>query len=120
VNGCCKHSAKISYLISHALANKRSLYIAALGCRDVFGSVPHQLLNLNMRQLEVPMRLNNLIMDSYKNSQVKIWSNRKVSDPIFIKEGVKQGCPLSPLFFDICVDLLIIYIKNTKEIGYII
>jgi hypothetical protein len=36
-----------------------------------------------------------------------------------IRKGVKQGCPLSPLLFDICVDPLITYIKNAKESGYV-
>jgi hypothetical protein len=71
VNGCREHNAKISYFISHALADKRSLYIAALDCRDAFGSVSHQLLNLNMRKPEVPMRLKNLIMDSYKTVKLR-------------------------------------------------
>jgi hypothetical protein len=69
------------------------------------------------RSLGVPRRLKNLIMDSYDDSQVRIWSNGKALGPINIKKGVKQGCPLSPLLFNICVDLLITYIKKAKESG---
>jgi hypothetical protein len=104
------NSAKQSYLISHAVMKRRSLYIAALDCWDAFGSVFHQLLNVNLGKLGVPKRLENLKMDWYRNSQVRIRSNGKSSDPICIRKGVKQGCPLSPLLFDICADPLIIYI----------
>jgi hypothetical protein len=36
INGCCEHSAKINFVITQALNNKRSLYIAALDCKDAF------------------------------------------------------------------------------------
>jgi hypothetical protein len=88
INGCCEHSARLCYLITHAMAKKRKLYIAALDCRDAFGSVSHQLLNKNLEKLGVPKRLKNLIMDSYKDSQVRIWSNGKASEPISIKKGL--------------------------------
>jgi hypothetical protein len=69
--------------------------------------------------LGVPKRLRNLIMDSYKNNQVRIWNSGKASDPISIRKGVKQGCPLCPLLFNICVDPLISYIKNAEVNGYV-
>jgi hypothetical protein len=111
INGCCEYSSRLSFLITHAVANRRKLYIPALDCRDAFGSVSHQLLDINLGKLGVPRSLKNLIMDSYKDSQVRIWSNGKASGPINIKKGVKHGCPLSPLLFNICVDPLITYIK---------
>jgi hypothetical protein len=73
------------------MAKRRKLYIAALYCRDAFGSVSHQLLKVDLEKLRVPKGLKNLIMDSYKDSQVRIRSNGKASGPISIKKGVKQG-----------------------------
>jgi hypothetical protein len=101
------------------VAKRRKLYIAVLDCRDAFGSVSYQLLNINLEKLVVSKRLKNLIMDSYKDSQVRILSNGKASEPICIKKGVEQGCPLSPLLFDICVDPLITYIKRAQVNGYV-
>jgi hypothetical protein len=57
-------------------------------------------------------------MDSYKNSHVRIWSVRSVSRPIDLKKGVKQGCPLSPLLVNICMDLLISYLRKASDLGY--
>jgi hypothetical protein len=58
-------------------------------------------------------------MDSYKNTTVRIWSCGTASNPVEIKKGVKQGCPLSPLLFDLCVDPLITLIKKHTEDGYV-
>jgi hypothetical protein len=118
INGCCEHSAKLNYLITDAVYNKKKLYLAALDCKDAFGSVSHQLMDINMNNLGVPSKLKNLIMDSYKNTTVRIWSCGTASNPVDIREGVKQGCPLSPLLFDLCVDPLITLIKKHKEDGY--
>jgi hypothetical protein len=89
-----------------------------LDCRDAFGSVSHQLLGINLEKIGVPRRLKNLIMDSYKNTQVRIYSTGCASEPIDIKKGVKQGCPLSPLLFNLCVDPIISYIRENIEDGY--
>jgi hypothetical protein len=119
INGCCEHSAKLNYLITDAVCHKKKLYLAALDCKDAFGSVSHQLMDINMDNLGIPTKLRNLIMDSYKNTTVRIWSCRTASNPVDIRKGVKQGCPLSPLLFNICVDPLITLLKKYTEDGYI-
>jgi hypothetical protein len=117
INGCCEHSARINFLITYVISNKNSLYVAALDCKDAFGSVSYQLMNINFKNLEVPTKLRNLIIHPYKGSQVRIWSAGKVSRSIYIKKGVKQNCPLSPLLFNICVDSLILFLKKSEEFG---
>jgi hypothetical protein len=118
INGCCEHGARINFLIRHAMEHGNQLFVAALDCKDAFGSVSHQLLDINLKALGIPTRLRNLIMDSYKDSQVRIWSNGSASRPIDIRKGVKQGCPLSPLLFNICVDPLLSFIRKFDEAGY--
>jgi hypothetical protein len=118
INGCCEHSSKIAFLISHAIFNGRMLYVAALDCKDAFGSVSHQLLDVNLKALGIPISLKNLIMDSYNETKVRIWSTVTASRSIESKKGVKQGCPLRPLLLNICVDPLISHIRQAKEFGY--
>lgn len=42
----------------------------------------------------------------------------KYSKQIDIKRGVKQGCPLSPVIFNIALDNLIRDLEKHKELGY--
>jgi hypothetical protein len=72
------------------LNNKRSLYIAALDCKDAFWSVSHQLLDINLNKLGVLRKLKNFKMDSYYKSQVRIWSTGTASCPISIKKEFKR------------------------------
>jgi hypothetical protein len=46
-------------------------------------------------------------MDSYNEAKVKIVTLNEMTNDINIARGVKQGCPLSPVLFDICIDPLI-------------
>jgi hypothetical protein len=72
-----------------------------------------------LEQIGIPRRLKNVIVDSYVNTQGRFYSNGSALDPINIVKGVKQGCPLSPLLFDMCVDPVITYLKDHKEDGYV-
>jgi hypothetical protein len=88
INGCCEHPARINFIITHAINYMKIMYIASLDCKDAFGSVSHQLLNSNLKNLGIPRRLRTLIMDSYNRSQVRIWSAGEASRPIAIKKGI--------------------------------
>jgi hypothetical protein len=46
-------------------------------------------------------------MDSYNEAKVKIVTLNGMMNNINFARGVKQGCPLSPVLFDICIDPLI-------------
>jgi hypothetical protein len=95
IEGCSEHAATLNFLIAHSIANKKSIYISTLDCRDAFGSVPHKLLAKNMENLHIPEEMRNLLMDSYDGASVNIFSDNSESRKIHIRRGVKQGCPLS-------------------------
>jgi hypothetical protein len=46
-------------------------------------------LDVNLKALGIPTRLRNLIMDSYNNTQVRIWSTGTASRPIDIRKGIR-------------------------------
>jgi hypothetical protein len=100
------------------MKNRKKLYIAALDCKSTFGSVSHQLLKINLEKNGIPRTLRNLIMDSYDKGQVRTWRAGSALEPNDIKKAVKQGCSLSSLLFNICVDPLILYIRKFKDEGY--
>jgi len=51
----------------------------------------------------------------YNNSTFKICFNNKISMPIPMKSGVRQGCPMSPLLFNLCLEPLIMSIELDKS-----
>jgi hypothetical protein len=62
--------------------------------------------------------LKNIIIESYKNSQVRIRSAGSASRSIDIKKDVKQGCPSNPLLFNICADSVSLYFNKASDLDY--
>jgi hypothetical protein len=54
-------------------------------------------------------------MDSYNNSVVNIFKRNNCPRDIKIKRGVKQGCSLSSLLFNICIDIIFNFLKSYAE-----
>jgi hypothetical protein len=107
INGCGEHISLANMAINRAMTEHRILYILALDMRDAFGSVSHMQLKNNLSSLGLHKRLSNVIMDSYNEAKVKIVTLNGMTNDINIARGVKQGCPLSRVLFDICIDPLI-------------
>jgi hypothetical protein len=57
-------------------------------------------------------------MDSYKDTFVWIWNQGEASNPIPIRKGVTQGCPLSPLLFNVCIDPIFNFIMRQENHKY--
>jgi hypothetical protein len=68
-----------------------------------------------LKQRNFPSWTRNIITDLYKGATSVIEKRGTRSEKIPWKRGVKQGCPLSPLLFNLCIEPLLQAI--TKECG---
>ena len=77
----------------------RPLWLAFLDIKGAYDSVIQKDLWDILGTLEVEDGVRNLLKDIYKSNKVLIKWENKVSGPIEIQQGLRQGCPLSPLLF---------------------
>lgn len=115
---CAEHATIVDEMIHDAARNRKSLYILTIDFRDAFGSVPHKLIKKNLRDLGFDMNFVKSILASYDGSTTRIVSNNRTSRELFINKGVKQGCPLSPTLFNICLESLLRKLAQHEVDGY--
>lgn len=97
---------------------KRDLLLTWLDLRDAFGSVPHHLMLLLMERLGLSGSVLEVVRDIYSHSTVAVRTGRESYTPAIPQNrGVKQGCPLSPILFNIILEGLLKYL-STSTAGY--
>ena len=80
-------------------------------------SGPLQACNGTDLPLPLPYHLIEVVKSLYKNSSVQIDTGRKNLDKIYINQGVRQGCNLSPVIFNIYIDHLLRNWKHKADAG---
>ena len=117
INGCQEHSIMASEVIHDANRNNKSLYIVTIDFSDAFGSVPHKYIKHTLKEMNFPEKIQNILRLSYKEGYTKVRIGGQESEEIDMRKGTKQGCPLSPLIFNFCINPLLDAIEQYGE-GY--
>ena len=75
--------------------------------RAAFPSVSHPFLVACLELLGLPASAMNFVRVMYDNNKCYVRVQGKDYEGFHMKGGVRQGCPLSPLLFAVCVDILL-------------
>jgi hypothetical protein len=77
--------------------------VTFLDFEKAFDMVKRPLLFKILQEKNIPNLLLQNTMKIYKNGEIKVKLNSKVTDTKQINIGVRQGCPLSPTLFNIYI-----------------
>jgi hypothetical protein len=110
--GCYEHTYILKSLVGQARRNKKKLNLAWLDIRNEFGSVPHSTIRATLRHIGVPQDIISLIMNAYTGATTVIKTLNGNTSAISIQAGVKQGFPLSPIIFNLCIALILCQVKH--------
>jgi len=102
--------------ISEAKANYKNLKVAFVDVAKAFDSVSHQTLWVACRGLGVPEHIVGYLRHFYKEGTTRIKLPGKLGRVIEIKQGIKQGDPLSVHLFNAVMELCTE--KLDDDIGY--
>ena len=84
-----------------AREHQRDLYMCFIDYKKAFDCVDHERLWVILRAMGVPVHLTVLLKRLYTNQEATVRTEFGETDNVDIGKGVRQGCILSPLLFNI-------------------
>ncbi|OMJ08715.1 RNA-directed DNA polymerase from mobile element jockey [Smittium culicis] len=87
-------------------------WIGFIDFAKAFDRVPHQALLYKLKKLNIGGHLHKVISALYKNPKIQIRFGNALSETVEYECGVRQGCPASPMLFDLFINDILEAIKG--------
>ncbi|KAK8810518.1 hypothetical protein WA158_007093 [Blastocystis sp. Blastoise] len=113
---------ELNFILQNYIANfklsrraKTAAYFTFLDLEKAYDTVPQRLMHQILQYMNFPIDFRNIILSLYSsaNTVIRLTKN-SYTDPIYLKRGIRQGDPLSPLLFNIILNPLLNYLNNNQ------
>ena len=105
--GTRDHIANLRWMMEKGRVHQRDLYMCFIDYKKAFDCVDHERLWVILRAVGVPVHVTVLLKRLYTNQEVTVRTEFGETDNTDIAKGVRQGCILSPLLFNIYAENII-------------
>ncbi|CAM4612820.1 unnamed protein product [Caretta caretta] len=105
--GCYEHNFVLQTIIETARRARRQCMVAWLDLANAFGSMLHHHIFAMLQEFGMPENFLRVIQEIYEGCSTTIRSVEGETAEIPIRSGVKQGCPLSPIIFNLAMEPLL-------------
>jgi retron-type reverse transcriptase len=90
--------------------------IISIDAEKAFDKIQHHFMIKSLSKLGIEGMYLNIVKDIYDKSIANFILNREKLKLFPLKSGTRQGCPLSPLLFNIALEFLARAIRQEEEI----
>ena len=97
------------------LKNKNHMIIS-IDVEKAFKKIQHRFMIKTLQKVSIVGTYLNIIHAIYDKPTANIILNHEILKAFPLKSGTRQGCPLSPLLFNIVLEVLAMAIREEKEI----
>ena len=104
-------------ILDKVIDSDEDFLICSIDIRKAFDSVSWDFLRYVLGLFQFPPEFISWFNVFYADRTAYIVNNNERSNPISIHKGNFQGCPLSPLFFALAIEIFAIRIRNNEEIS---
>ena len=88
--------------------------IISIGAEKAFDKTQHPFMIKTLQKAGIEGTYLNIIKDTYDKPTANILNGEKLK-AFPLKSGTRQGCPLSPLLFNIVLEVLATAIREKEE-----
>ena len=108
------HNFLLYTLIEKSIKNHKKLYVAFIDFKKAYDTVDRSLLLKRLRQIGINGVFYRTIVEMYKNTKYSLKLKDGCLEPINSNLGLRQGCPLSPMLFNLFIeDISDVYANST-------
>ena len=90
--------------------------IISIDAEKAFDKIEHPFMIKTLQKVGKEGPLLNIVKDIYDKPTAKVLINGEKLKPFPLRSGTRQGCPLSPLLFNIVLEVLATAVREQKEI----
>ena len=105
--GVFEHLFMLDQVIEDARAGRRALCVTWLDIRNAFGSVKPDCILQVLEHCHAPLYMREVVADLYKAGSFTLRGGDGRSVEVETQKGVRQGCPLSGILFNLVVEVLL-------------
>ena len=102
--------ANICWIIEKTRELQKNIYFCFIDYANAFDYVDHNKLWKILKEIRIPDHLTCLLRNLYAGQEATVRTGHGPTDWFQIGKGVRQGCILSPCFFNICAEYIM---RNT-------
>ncbi|XP_035232575.1 uncharacterized protein LOC118204353 [Stegodyphus dumicola] len=119
-DGVFENNFVVQQRIQLARTSQSDTCLASLDLSNAFGSVPHDAIFAALRASGVGNHFTELIQELYTDASTRVFTEEGPTDPIPIDIGVRQGCPLSGLLFNLTINPILVAVQGQSPLHRIL
>ena len=95
--------------------NYKNYTIISIDAEKAFDKIQHPFMIKTLQKISKEGTYLNIVQAIYNKPTANIILNDEKLKAFPLRSGTRQGCPLSPLFFNIVLEVLVIAIGEEKK-----
>lgn len=104
------------HTIRHCTRNEQEGSLLFLDQEKAFDRVDRLYMAKTLKAYNIPENIRTWVSLLYSNTPANISINNQLSSPVYLKSGVRQGCPLSPSLFALTIEPMANAIRKNPAI----